>query len=168
VTPTETPGARPESATLSGTVTLQGLSPGTAVYRVTLDVRLFQPGTVNQVGTFQTATDVNGGFSVGGIPTGTYDVEVKEARRLGRIARSFTLTSGPNSRAFGDLLAGDANGDDAVALLDYSRMRASYGKCQGDTGYQPGADSTGDACITLQDYSRLRANYGAVGPLDAP
>ena len=76
--------------------------------------------------------------------------------------------AGVNSRAFGDLLAGDVNGDDVVSLVDYSRLRASYGKCAGDTGYQAGADFTGDGCVTLSDYARLRANYGIVGPLNAP
>jgi hypothetical protein len=161
-------GGTPTSATLNGTVGLQGLSPGTSGYLVALDLRLFQPGTSNVVGTFQATTDGAGGFSVGGITPGTYDVEVKETRRLGRIARNLTLAAGVNTRAFGDLLAGDVNGDDAVSLVDYSRLRASYGRCAGDTGYQPGADLTGDGCVTLPDYSRLRANYGMTGPLSAP
>jgi hypothetical protein len=156
------------TATLNGTVTLQGLTVGTSNYQVTLDVRLFQPGTTTLIATFQATTDVNGNFSVTGITPGTYDVEVKEARRIGRIARGLTLAAGTNTRTFGDLVAGDVSGDDNVTLVDYSRLRASYGKCAGDTGYQPLADFNGDNCIALQDYSRLRANFGVAGPLDAP
>jgi hypothetical protein len=55
-----------------------------------------------------------------------------------------------------------------VGLVDYSRLRASYGKCQGDAGFQPLADFNGDNCVTISDYSRLRANHGMAGPLDAP
>src|SRR5690348_13481555 len=64
---------RAADATLNGTVTLQGLTPGTAAYQVTLDVRLFQPGSSTQVGTLQATTDVNGNFTVGPIAPGTYD-----------------------------------------------------------------------------------------------
>jgi hypothetical protein len=131
-------------------------------------VRLFQPGTTNVLSTFQVSTNQSGSFSVGGIAPGVYDVEVKEARRIGRLTRNVALASGPNTRAFGELLAGDVNGDDAVSLVDYSRLRASYGKCEGDVGYQAAADFNGDACVSLPDYSRLRANYGLIGPLDAP
>ena len=53
---------------------------GKLFYQVSLEVRLFQPGTTTPVATFQTTTDVNGRFSLGGITPGTYDVEVKEAR----------------------------------------------------------------------------------------
>ena len=161
-TPTATTGAL---ATLNGSVTLQGLAIGTDSYQVTVDVRLSQGGGIS---TRQATTDANGNFSVTGLSPGTYDVEVKEARRIGRIARGLTLVAGNNSKAFGDLLAGDTNNDDSVTLVDYSRMRASYGKCAGDSGYQAGADSNGDGCIALQDYSRLRANYGVTGPLNAP
>jgi hypothetical protein len=118
--------------------------------------------------TFPVDTDVNGNFSVTGITPGTYDVRVKETRRVSRRALSLILSVGANSRAFGDLLAGDVNGDDVVSLVDYSRLRASYGRCSTDTGYQAGADFNKDGCITLPDYSRLRANYGLIGPLNAP
>ena len=154
------------AATLNGTVSLQGLTAGTTGYQVALEVRLFQPGGTVPVNTLQATTDVNGNFSVSGITPGVYDVEVKESRRIGRIARNLSLAAGINTQSFGDLLAGDVNGDDTVGLVDYSRLRASFGKCSGDTGYQPGADFNGDNCITLQDYSRLRANFGIAGPLN--
>ena len=112
-------------------------------------------------GSFHTQQMIEYGTQVvGGITPGTYDVEVKESRRMGRIARNLQLTAGVTTRIFGDLLAGDVNGDDVVSLVDYSRLRASYGKCVGDTGYQPAADFTGDGCVTLPDYSRLRATLG--------
>jgi hypothetical protein len=161
---TPTPGL----ATLNGTVGLQGLEAGTSRYQVPLVVQLLQPGTDTVLGTFPTTTDLNGRFSVSGIAPRDYDIKVKETRRISRIARSVTLAIGSNTRAFGELAAGDVNEDDAVALVDYSRMRASFGKCSGAVGYQAGADFTGDDCVTLPDYSRLRANYGIVGPLNAP
>jgi hypothetical protein len=150
-------------------VTLQGLTAGTPAYQRPLVIRLFQPGTTTQVGTsLQATTDVNGNFTVNNITPGTYDVEVKDERRVGRIARSLTLVGGTNTRAFGDLLAGDVNGDGIISLPDFSQLRASYNRCDGDIGYRAGADFNGDNCITLPDFSRLRANYGTNGPLDAP
>jgi hypothetical protein len=115
-----------------------------------------------------TATDLNGGFFVGGIPPGTYDVEVKENRRVGRIARSMTLAPGPNTRAFGDLLAGDVDAMTRWRWWTTPECAPSYGRCTGDVGYEPRADFTGDNCVLLADYARLRANYGVIGPLDAP
>ena len=103
------------------------------------------------------------------IAPGNYDVEVKNPQRISAKALGMRLDAGANPvRAFGPLRAGDVSGDNAVTLVDYSRLRASYGKCEGDTGYQPGADFNGDGCVALADYSRLRANFGLVGPLNAP
>ena len=81
---------------------------------------------------------------------------------------SYTLAARANTKAFGDLLAGDVSGDDVVSLVDYSGMRASFGKCQGEIGFQPLADFNGDGCVSPPAYSRLRANFGVVGPLNAP
>jgi hypothetical protein len=164
-TPVTTPGS---GATLNGSLTFQGLTIGTTAYQLTIDVRLFQPGTTNLLASVQTTTSANGAFSVTGITPGTYDVEVKEAHRVGRLAQNLSLPTGVTTRAFGDLVAGDTNGDDVVSLVDYSRMRASFGKCLGDTGFQPLADFNGDNCVSLADYSRLRANFGVIGPLNAP
>jgi hypothetical protein len=80
-------------------------------------VRLFLPGSTTVVSTLPATTDVNGKFSATGIRPGDYDIEVKEARRVGRIARAVTLVVGVNTRAFGDLLAGGVNRVDAASLV---------------------------------------------------
>src|SRR5947199_9054 len=85
---------RRRTSTLNGTVTLQGLTVGTAGYQVALDVRFFRPGTSDQVTLIHTTTLADGTFSVSGVSPGTNDVEVKEAKRLGRIARNLSLPAG--------------------------------------------------------------------------
>jgi hypothetical protein len=72
-------------------VGLQGLAAGTPGYQASVDVRLLQPGTTTLAASFSTTTDPNGSFSLGGLPVGVYDIEVKEARRVGRIARAMNL-----------------------------------------------------------------------------
>jgi len=47
-----------------------------------------------------------------------------------------------------------------VNLLDYSILFASFGKQQGDPGYDSRADLTGDNKVNLLDYSILFANFG--------
>ena len=68
---------------------------------------------------------------------GTYDVEVKEARRIGRLARSLGLTAGPNTRAFGDLLAGDVNGDGVPDFLMLNSLYLFVGSVSGANSPAP-------------------------------
>src|SRR4051794_18925632 len=84
------------SALLTGTVSLQGLTPGTNSHQVGLEVKLFPLGMTDPVAAFPATTDVNGNFSISGLPLGVYDVEAKEPRRLGRIARNVNILSGVN------------------------------------------------------------------------
>jgi len=121
-------------------------------------------GTVHAAAT--ATTSVNGTFTWGGIPPGTYDIEVKQAQALSRKASNVTLVAGSNPAInFGTLLTGDVNNSNAVTLSDYAILRLSFGKCAGEDGYDPRADLNGSGCVTLGDYALLRTNFGMVGPL---
>jgi len=157
-----------ENATLNGTVALQGRTPGTDAYRVDLQITLSQPtgvaaGTVHAAAT--ATTSVNGTFTWGGIPPGTYDIEVKQAQALSRKASNVTLVAGNNPVNFGTLLTGDVNNSNAVSLSDYAVLRLVFGKCAGDDGYDSRPDLNGSGCVTLADYALLRNNFGMAGPL---
>jgi hypothetical protein len=147
---------------------LEGLT-GANVANRPLVVRLFQPGTETQVGSpFNATTDAQGNFTVNNLPTGTFDIDVKNANRLSRRAAGVAIpASGSFSRAFGQLLAGDVDGGNFVNLLDYSALQASFFLEQGDTGYNALADFNGDNGINLQDYAFLQGNFFAEGPLPA-
>jgi hypothetical protein len=68
---------------------------------------------------------------------------------------------------FGDVpeeaVPGDVDGDGDVDLADLQALLATYGKCVGDPGYNPGADFDDDGCITLNDLATLLSNYGYGG-----
>src|SRR5205085_1129815 len=152
----------------SGTVALEGLTPGTSGYQVPLVVHLLQPGTETEVGFFAATTDINGNFAVSGLPVGTFDIDVKNARRISRRAFGLTLTAGGTvTRAFGSLLAGDVNNSNFVNLSDYNLLRATFLLSLGETGYDERADMNGSDFVNLSDYNLLRANFLVEGPLPA-
>lgn len=55
---------------------------------------------------------------------------------------------------------GDIDGSDSVGLADFAVFRASFGKSQGDVGYQPGFDADDDNQIGLSDFAAFRAAFG--------
>lgn len=60
---------------------------------------------------------------------------------------------------------GDLNGDGQVGLVDLAILLASYGRCEGEPDYYPGADLFGDdGCVDLADLAALLAVYGTPCP----
>jgi Ca2+-binding EF-hand superfamily protein len=58
-------------------------------------------------------------------------------------------------------LAGDLDRDGDVDLGDLAELMDSYGKCEGDEGYNPLADINGDGCVNLNDLAELMGLYGS-------
>src|SRR5205814_4353960 len=120
--------------------------------------------TVNAAAT--ATTDLNGTFTLGGLPPGIYDIKVKQAQALSRVLGNASLAPGSNPVVnFGTLLTGDVDNSNAVTLNDYAILRLSFGRCSADAGFDPRADLNGSGCVTLADYALLRSNFGMVGPL---
>ena len=59
--------------------------------------------------------------------------------------------------------AGDTNGDNVVSIQDFNILRASFGKREGETGYDSRADLNGDTVVNATDFSLLARNYGHGG-----
>jgi hypothetical protein len=74
-----------------------------------------------------------------------------------------TLQAGPNTVDFGILREGDSSNDNYVTLLDFSILASTFGKGQGDIGYDDRADFNEDNYITLLDFSLLAMNFGQSG-----
>jgi len=150
----------------NGHVSLPGRpAPPNALLQIQLQVSFLQPGTSVVLFSATPTTDSSGNFAVGNVPPGTYDVKIKFAQALSKLARNVVVVPGSNPVFdFGLLSVGDVNNDDAVDLLDFSSLRATFGKCAGDPGYDARADLNGDGCIDLLDFSLLRTNFGKIGP----
>ena len=50
-----------------------------------------------------------------------------------------------------------------VTVLDFNILKGTFGKTQGDIGYDGRADFSGDNTVSAQDFSLLRGNFGQSG-----
>ena len=61
-------------------------------------------------------------------------------------------TGGAPAVSQGEPVTGDLNADGVLGADDYTLIRSSLGKCDGDEGFIPAADFDGDGCVTYADY----------------
>jgi hypothetical protein len=142
------------TATINGTLTLQGRTPSSG----TVQVRV----TIGGNSTDYNVTVTNGAFSLSGLPTGSATIRVKHAQSLA-VVQAATLNAGANSLNFGTLRTGDANNDNAVTLTDFSILASSFNRTSGQAGYDARADFNGDSAVALTDFSLLASNFNQVG-----
>ncbi|MCS6776259.1 MAG: S8 family serine peptidase [Chloroherpetonaceae bacterium] len=144
---------------VSGTVDLEG-----AVNRSQTLTFEFVPSGSGTARTFTTALNPDGSFSLTGVEPGMYTLRVKGSRWL---RRSVTVNAaGGNVTGLQLLLlAGDANNDNAVDVLDLDALIAAFDRCQGDAGFNPGADFNCDGCVDVLDLDLLVRNFDRVGDL---
>jgi heme/copper-type cytochrome/quinol oxidase subunit 2 len=110
-------------------------------------------------------TDASGFFtvSVSGLLNGLYDWRVKGARHLAT-SGTVELTGAAQTHAeMGIQQVGDANGDNVVSTLDFNILRLTFGKAEGDPGYDPSADFNNDSVSNIADFNLLRMNFGLGG-----
>jgi hypothetical protein len=104
-----------------------------------------------------------GVFTFADIPPGTYDVAVKGYKWLQRVAYDVNTSSNNvlNLRVF--LLAGDANDDNSVDVLDLDRLIQAFDTMQGDANWNPGADFNCDDSVDVLDLDLLIQNFDLLG-----
>ena len=123
---------------------------------------------------YSVATDASGYFTATtGLPNGTYNWWIK---RIINLANSGTLTIAHYQRApgsaanleMGTLRAGDCNNSNDVSAVDFTMLKATFGKSSGQPGYDDRADFTGDQVVNIQDFNLLKINFGTAGapPID--
>ncbi len=114
-----------------------------------------------------TTIDANGNFS---IPDNTWF----EAKRIVVVpllqttwkSNSFNVNLNPNANtSLGNIVlrGGDANGDQAVDLLDYFALSDAYNTVPGDVAWDPFADFNEDGSVDLLDYFILSDEYNTEG-----
>jgi hypothetical protein len=106
--------------------------------------------------------NASGGYSLANIPARQYNVHIKGAKWL---ATNIALdaTNGNMNNANATLLAGDANNDNSVDVLDLDDIITSFDKCGGDAGFIAGADLNCDSCVDVIDLDLLIRNFDKVG-----
>jgi len=57
-------------------------------------------------------------------------------------------------------LPGDVNSDGTVNIQDYQALSLSFGKSQGQSGFNSHADFNSDGIVNIQDYQILSTNFG--------
>jgi hypothetical protein len=139
------------SATLDGTVAMQGRSAANQTLRVSLNSAAFTP-----------TTNAGGIFTLSSIAPASYTVRIKHAQSLA-VTQSVTLIAGANAVTFPPLRMGDVNDDNAVTLPDFSILASSFNRSNGQNGYDARADLNGDGSVSLTDFSLLAGNFNQVG-----
>ncbi len=145
-------------ATLTISYTLQGRTD----HSTALTVDFFEEGSTIAVYEFTPSGSPTGEVNVTGVSPGTYLVAVKSGNYLQKVA-TLNVAAGGNSVSVGQLLAGDANNDNAVTLEDFSLLSDSFNLGLGETSYNPAADFNGDGAVTLEDFSLLASNFNVEG-----
>jgi hypothetical protein len=65
---------------------------------------------------------------------------------------------------FANMVDGDFNNDGIVDAQDRNSFRQSFGKNDGDTGYNPDCDMVFDGAVDAQDRSKFRVRLGTSAP----
>lgn len=151
------------NATLNGAVAFQGGSaPPSSRWSVPLRVNLTPQGGGAAIPCNPTS-DASGNFTCPNIaPAGNYTACVKHSHTL-QNCQSIAL--GGAAVNFGTLKEGDANDDNCVALVDFSILVTTFGKCTGDAGFDARADFDLSGCVVLVDFSLLASNFGTCGQM---
>jgi hypothetical protein len=111
------------------------------------------------------STDASGNFTVGvsGMPNGTYQWRAKGPKYLAN-SGTVALTGASTTNAeMGLLRAGDCDNNNVVNTTDFNILKITFGKAQGDPGYDPRADFTNDNIVNLNDFNPLKNNFGQGG-----
>ncbi len=157
-------GAYEVSPVLRVQLTLQGRATAapSPAYVVTVHVKMLPLGGGAPLFTGDFVSDDTGLFFVPGLPSGAYTFYFKGTHTLAR-QYNITLSNAGNSTTTPILLEGDANDDNTTTITDFSILASSFGKAQGQVGYDSRADFTGDNAVTLPDFSLLATNFGQAG-----
>jgi Leucine-rich repeat (LRR) protein len=152
-----------EGALIKGSVTLQGRdSKPDSSWETQIRVSLTKPTETQPSYSITTTTDQNGEFEIGPVEPLEYDMRIKGTHTLQKLV-SVSLTPGENLVNVGVLLEGDTNDDNCVTILDFSKLAGTFGKCEGDSGFDSQTDFNQDGCVTILDFSLLGANFGQCG-----
>lgn len=146
--------------TVSGTVDLQDWAADLATPEVTFEIYPTGGGSLLETHTLNLTSGGDYIFTTDLAP-GTYDMFCRGSHWLWKL-ESLTITGTGGTQNF-SVVNGDCDGDNEVTLVDYGIMSASFGKAEGDAGYDSRADLDGDLEINLGDAAIISARFGQAG-----
>jgi hypothetical protein len=148
-------------ALIVGHVTWQGIpQPDSHNTGVTATLALCVAGSPQN---FNVATDASGFFTVTtGLANGSYNWRLKGIINLAN-AGTLSLTGGSASPEMGTMRAGDANNSNDVSSVDFNMLKSTFGKSQGQPGYDDRADFNRDMVVSSSDFNLLKGTFGLAG-----
>ena len=148
---------------LSGVITLEGLSASAAPRLVTVE---FRPADGTAAFRRSVSVDSTGIFTLATVPAKRYNLRLKSPTSLAQIVGA-DATGGNVTGIAATLPAGDANGDNACDVLDFGILVNAYGSAKSvlTSGYDASADFNGDGLVDVLDFGLLVNNYGSSGAM---
>ena len=151
-------------ASLTGSVHLQGRETISGkAFRVPLHFDFYPLGGSTHSLSMDSVTDDNGAFQLTDLLPGTYDVRVKHGHSLANKKTGVLIAAGANNLDLGTLLEGDADGDNAINIVDFSILANTFGKKRGDPGFDERADFNNSDAVNIVDFSLVASNFGKFG-----
>lgn len=144
------------STTLSGTIALEDCT--NSAQSVTF---VFGQGNSCLPYEKTVTLDSSGGYTLPNVPGDVYEVRIKSAKWLAKKqalninAATLTLNTG--------LLAGDANNDNSVDVLDLDLLIQAFDSASGDVNWNEGADFNCDDSVDVLDLDLLIRNFDSSG-----
>ena len=151
---------------ISSDITISATLQSRTDYSGDYSVKLYEIESSNVVYDLIGSSNSAGSISINGtansIAPGEYQLAVKYSNSL-QVVQLVTLLPGNNNIDVGQLLMGDANGDNTISLEDFSILVSVFGLDFGETGYDIRPDFNGDSSIGLEDFSVLVSNFNTTG-----
>jgi thermitase len=147
----------PAKVNVAGKVTLSGSV--NAVQPITFAFRPVGGGTAI---TFTQTLSASGAFTLKDVPAGSYSLAIKGSKWLQK-AVPVNTTAGSVFSVNVTLLPGDINNDNKVNIVDLGLLADSFGRSQGQTGYNANADLNGDDAVNIIDLGLMADNFGKNG-----
>jgi hypothetical protein len=144
-------------ASVSGTATLEAYDGPTAGR--SLVVQVWQGGFIVET--------LDGNYGPGGAfsctPTVSGPATLKFQFHTSLVKAVPVVLGGQVENLMVEMLNGDCDHDNEVAIGDFAVISAAFGKSLGDPGFNVDADPNGDDTVDIGDFAIMSNNFGMVG-----
>ncbi len=160
---------------LNVTVELQGDGRPVSGWNVPLTVKLFSPGADVlhdfPMYNFELTTAKSGEAAMVTIPSvypGTYDISTVSPHSLTGVKRGVAISGASFAVDLGQLLEGNANGDNSINAADMQVLLDAFGNRSGQAAYDDMADFDMNGIVDISDFGIIAGNYSRTAPVVMP